>query len=270
MTMRVTILGCGSSGGVPLIGCSCAVCCSDNPKNTRTRMSILLEKDGYRLLVDMSPDLRQQALRHNIATVDAILCTHAHADHCHGIDEVRSFNYNADAVIPIYAMPETIAELEQRFDYVFMPRNPAFGWYKAQLTAHILRIGLDNPDEVQMLHLPSEDNPIFTLQCFTQNHGDIKTIGFRCGDFAYSTDVNKLDEQQLQVVEKSKLWLVDSLGEHPMPTHAHVDLALDWIKRADVERGVLIHLGHALDYDALAARLPANVTPAYDGMILEV
>ncbi|MBN67628.1 MAG: MBL fold metallo-hydrolase, partial [Rickettsiales bacterium] len=119
--MRVTILGCGASGGVPLIGCDCAVCASDNPKNKRTRVSILIEVNGLRILVDTPPDIRMQALRHNIQSVDAIIYTHAHADHVHGIDDVRSFNFHKNAAIPVFADAQTLAELQERFAYAFMP-----------------------------------------------------------------------------------------------------------------------------------------------------
>lgn len=259
--MRVTVLGCGSSGGVPLVGCPCTVCQSSNPKNIRTRVSILVEVEGKKLLIDTSPDLRVQCLRHDLRTVDAILYTHAHADHCHGIDDVRSLNYHRNDTIPMYGDPATLAEIKQRFPYVFKPHAPGYGWYKPGLIPH--EICADGAIEVF-----SVDG--IEILAFPQWHGDSLTLGFRIGDFAYSTDVNRLPEMSLEVLKGLNVWLVDCLRYEPSPTHAHLEMTLGWIQHVRPERAILTHLAHEMDYDTLAAQLPKGVEPAYDGMDIRI
>ncbi len=258
--VRLTILGCGASPGVPLIGCGCATCRSENLKNRRTRASVLIEQGGKRLLVDTSPDLRQQALRENFATVDAILYTHAHADHTHGIDEVRSFNFHAQAVIPAYGIAATRDELVQRFDYAFLPPMPEYGWFRPALEWHVV------PDE------PITRQRIADMQVtlFRQQHGPrLTSLGIRVGGIAYSTDVNHLDEAAFEALEGVEIWVVDCLTHHPVPTHAYLEQALAWIERVKPRHAVLTHMNHVLEYDALSAQLPNGVEPAYDGLRLE-
>ncbi len=259
--MKVTVLGCGSSGGVPLIGCECPVCTSDNPKNTRSRVSICMDVGDTRILVDTSPDLRMQCLNHQIKQVNAILYTHAHADHCHGIDDVRSLNFHNDGAIDIYGDDDTISQLKARFPYIFTPHNSQFGWYKPLLTPHIIAGDPDTP-----FHVADEVHII----PFQQQHGKSTTLGFRVENFAYSTDVNNLSEKSIQAIENIDVWLVDCLRYDPAPTHAHLDLTLEWIERVKPKRAVLTHMGHELEYETLKRELPAHVEPAYDGMVLEI
>ena len=259
--MKVTILGCGSSGGVPLIGCSCRVCTSDHPENKRSRVSILMEINGKRILIDTSPDLRQQALRHHFSYFDAILYTHAHADHCHGIDEVRSFNFHKDGPIDIYADTETMERLQTSFAYIFKPHMKEQGWYKPLLTPHLI----DTVDW-KAFHVADEVEII----PFEQRHGESLTLGFRAANFAYSTDVNNLPEESLQTLENLDVWVVDCLGYNPMPTHAHLELALEWIEQLRPKRAILTHMGHTIDYDTLKQQLPPHVEPAYDGLVIEI
>lgn len=258
MSLRITILGSGASSGVPLIGCDCAVCRSDNPKNKRSRVSILVEQGDTTLLIDTSPDLRMQALANRLKTVDAILITHAHADHCHGIDDVRSFNYHRNGVIPLYSNRATLEELSSRFPYVFLPPTP-HGWFRAALEPIEITPG-------QTLRL-SDD---LSIEPFSQIHGPIESLGVRIGKVAYSTDVNKFPEQSWQYLEKLDLWIVDCLRYEPAPTHAHLDLSLSWIERFRPARAVLTHLNHEFDYDRLLTETPEYVTPAYDGMVIEL
>lgn len=258
--MKVTVLGCGASGGVPLVGCDCPVCNSENPRNRRTRVSILIETKGKKILVDTSPDLREQCLRHNITSVDAILYTHAHADHIHGIDDVRSLNYNGNSAIDMYADPETLEELVRRFPYVFAPRTAHYGWYKPAMVPHALEaqhapLRFKVADEVEVIAFP-------------QWHGDHLCLGYRVEDFAYSTDVNKLPEESLQELGNLRVWLVDCLRYNRSPTHAHLEMTLDWVERIKPERAILTHMAHELDYDTLHAELPDGVEPAYDGMVI--
>lgn len=261
--MRVTVLGCGSSGGVPLLGCDCRTCTSSNPKNRRSRVSVLVETQGQKILIDTSPDLREQCLRHRILSVDAILYTHAHADHIHGIDDVRSLNYHKNGPIDIYGNPATIEELKARFPYVFSPRNSHYGWYKPELTPH----------EVCMEDLPQNfkiAGNSADITAFPQWHGDMVTLGFRFGDMAYSTDLNRIPEASFSCLNNLDLWVVDCLRPNRSPTHAHLELALEWIARVKPKRAVLTHMSHEFDYDEFYAQLPPGIEPAYDGMVIEL
>lgn len=255
METAVTVLGCGPSGGVPLVGCTCAVCRSVDPKNKRLRASVLIEQGGTRLLVDTSPDLRAQALRYGIKQVDGVLYTHTHADHCHGIDDARAFNYHSGEALAVYGTRETLNELMQRFPYAFGSNSVARGvWYKPSLTP-----------------IPIAEYDCFSIgaievRSFLQLHGKGKSLGYRIGNFAYSTDVDKLPEGSLQLLEKLDVWLVDCLQYEPAPTHAHLAMTLEWIEKLKPKRAVVTHMTHAIDYQELKVKLPAGVEPAYDGM----
>lgn len=255
MTTTITILGCGASGGVPLIGCQCAVCTSPNPKNKRTRSSILVEKGGTTLMVDSSPDLRQQALREGLSTVDAILYTHDHADHIHGIDDARSFNFHRKGSLPIYGTDDTMDGIVRRFDYAFgAPAGPDGVWFKPSLEPQIIQ----EYDEFTV--------GIIHIQSFLQHHGKGKSTGYRFGNIAYSPDVHNFPDESLQLLEKLDVWLVDCLRYQEAPTHAHLEKTLGWIERCKPKLSILIHMAHELDYDALLEVLPPNVVPAFDGM----
>lgn len=254
----VTILGCGPSGGVPLIGCDCAVCRSGDAKNIRTRASILIEKAQTRVLVDTGPDLRAQALREGIATIDAILYTHAHADHCHGIDDARAFNFHRSAAVPVYGTRETLAELGERFAYAFHPPAEGKGWHRPSLE-------LKEIDYYQSFSIGNIDFLNF-IQC----HGKVKSSGYRFGNIAYSTDVDKFPENSFQLIEKLDVWIVDCLQPEPSPTHAHLAKTLDWIAQFRPRLAVLTHMSHQLEYHSLRSQLPPYVIPAYDGMRITV
>lgn len=256
--MKVTILGCGASSGIPIIGCRCAVCQSPNPKNKRLRASILIEQGNTRLLVDMSPDLRHQALMHQITQVDAICITHAHADHTHGIDDVRPFNYMKDQPLPVYATRETFDRVKQQFSYCFQPPIPEFGWFRPALEAH----------EVELNGKAFQVSDEMAVTPFLQIHGKMPCMGIKVGNFAYSTDVNNLPEESLQTLENIEIWVVDCLRYSVAPTHAHLDMTLEWIARVKPKRAILTHMAHEMDYESLKSRLPAHVEPAYDGMVI--
>ena len=257
--IKITVLGCGSSGGVPYVGCDCATCASDNPKNTRMRASILVESEqGTRILFDTSPDLRQQILKHRIYTVDGVVYTHAHADHCHGIDDIRSFNFHAKVAINGYADAATWERIKTSFSYVFQDVAPGFGWYKPVMKAH-------------EIHANSQFSIAdIELQSFLQLHGKSETLGYSIGNFAYSTDVNNLPEVSLEVLDNLDVWLVDCLRYTPAPTHAHLEMTLGWIERVNPKLAILTHMGHEMEYQALAKQLPPNIIPAYDGMCIQL
>lgn len=256
--MKVTILGCGSSGGVPLIGCECPVCTSDNRKNRRSRVSVLVETEGKRILIDTSPDLREQALANGITTVDAIIFTHAHADHINGLDDVRSFNYHGNAPIPVFGDAHTLAEIQKRFDYAFKPPIPEYGWFRPCLIANEIEAG--RSFDIAGVH----------IQPFVQRHGKSEVLGLRIGDFAYSTDTNGILEASEAYLGGLDLWIVDCLQRDPAPTHAHLAMALEWIEKFQPEKAILTHMSHDLEYEALKRELPANVEPAWDGMQISI
>jgi phosphoribosyl 1,2-cyclic phosphate phosphodiesterase len=254
--MQVTILGSGASSGVPLVGCACPVCTSENPKNKRSRVSCLIETQGKRLLIDTSPDLRMQCLQNRIPTVDAILYTHAHADHLHGIDDVRMLNYNGSAPIPAYMDALTYEGINERFGYVFQPPIPEYGWFRPCLIPQ------------QIAAYEAFEAAGITVHPFAQNHGRIQSLGFRIGDVAYSTDVKDFPAESERYLEGLQLWIVDCLRIEPAHTHAHLELTLSWIAKYRPERAILTHLSHDFDYEALKAALPQGVEPAYDGLTI--
>lgn len=256
--MKVTILGCGPSGGVPLIGCQCAVCRSTDTRNQRSRSSVFIETQGVSILVDTSPDLRTQALRNGITRLDAVLFTHAHADHTHGIDDLRSFNYLMKQAIPVYGSAETLARLTQQFSYSFGQTGRQGG----------AAVPLLIPHEI-------EEDKVFqaagvNIQSILQYHGKGKSLGYRIGNFAYSTDVDNLPEQSLQLLDLLEVWVVDCLQYQPAPTHAHLARTLEWVERVKPKRAILTHMAHEFDYAQLRSELPAHCEPAYDGLVVEI
>lgn len=257
--MKITVLGCGSSGGVPMVGLGWGECDPNEPRNRRTRASILVEDDETRLLVDVSPDLRGQLLAADVSALDAVLLTHAHADHCHGIDDIRWINIAMSAAVPAYGDAATLAEVGRRFPYAFEPlREFSNGrYYKPTIEPR----EIDGPFAVGSIGvLP-----------FEQDHGFSTTLGFRFGAFAYSTDLVALDDAAFEALDGVELWVVDAFGRKPgHPTHAHLGLALSWIERVKPHRAVLTHMGSGLDYATLREELPDGVEPGYDGMVLEI
>lgn len=256
--MKVRILGCGSSGGVPLIGCKCAVCTSANPRNKRTRVSIVVEHDGTRVLVDASPDLRQQFLAADLSTVDAVILTHGHADHVHGLDELRSVNHYRNAPLDLWAAPDCLAEVRQRFGYAFEPPTANGIWYIPSLVPR----PIEGPFQIGALR----------IEPFLQDHGMGRdpVLGLRFGPFAYSTDVKEMPEPAFATLAGIDTWIVDCLSERPNPAHSHLEQTLGWVKRVGPRRAILTHMNHTLEYDSLAGRLPAGVEPGYDGLVVEV
>ena len=254
--MKVTLLGCGPSTGVPAIGPNWGACDPTDPRNRRRRTSLLIECRGKTVLIDTSPDLREQLLDANIAHIDAVILTHAHADHLHGIDDLRSVNALMKQPIPLYADAATLGELERRFGYVLEPL-PADGYiYKPSLVTHeiagpFIAAGLP--------FVP-----------FAQDHGFSMTLGLRVGALGYSTDVTELDDSAFAALAGIELWIVDCLRYEPHPTHSHLPKTLGWIARLDMPRAVLTHMDRQLDYRELAAKLPPWVEPGQDGLVIEL
>lgn len=253
------MLGSGSSAGVPLIGCDCAVCTSRDPKNKRSRVSTLIEAGGKHILIDTSPDLRQQALDNNIKGLDAVLFTHDHADHTHGIDELRSFNYLADSAIPVYSDANTLKSLQLRFDYVFR-KKPDKVWFRPYLEPYAI-------EDSATAQFEAAGVP-FTA--FTQIHGKTTSLGFRCGDFAYSTDVNELEPHAIEALKGTKVWFVDCLKYEPSYSHSYLEQTLRWIDIIKPQRAFLAHMTHDFDYKTLLNELPKSVQPGYDGLVVDL
>lgn len=254
--MRVTILGCGASHGVPLSTGEWGVCDPHNPKNRRRRVSILVEKQDTALLVDTSPDLREQCLMANIQKIDAVLYTHAHADHVHGIDDLRPFFFRNKVSLPLYGDADTMAILEKRFEYAFPDTRMHPDIYRPFVIPHVI----EGPFQVGGI----------SVIPFLQGHGYSTTLGYRFEKIAYSTDVVELDEAAFKILEGIEVWIVDCIALEPRATHAHLAKTLDWIARVQPRQAILTHMTHHLDYDRLMQDLPKGVGAAYDGLKVEV
>ena len=254
--MRVTILGCGGASGVPGVSMGWGTCDPANPRNRRRRSSILVEDGDTRILVDSSPDLRDQLLDAGVRTVDGLIYTHDHADHLHGIDDLREINRATRRWLPVWGASSVLETARARFPYAFEPMEEMGEFiYRPLLEAH----EITGPFAIGGI----------TVVPFDQDHGYSRTLGLRFGSVAYSTDVVEIPEASFAMLEGIDLWIIGCLVDYPHATHAHVAKALDWIDRVKPRRAVLTHMGPGLDYAALSARLPPCVVPAHDGLVLE-
>lgn len=258
MSLEIVILGSGSSGGVPRGDGDWGACDPANPRNRRSRCSMLARKHGpdgsTHALIDTSPDLREQMLASGTRHVDAVLYTHDHADQTHGIDDLRTFAARSRRRIPAWMDEPTHAALAKRFDYIFEEK---FG-YPPLLDARII------PSHGTPWSVSGAGGDI-AVRTFDQVHGPIRSVGYRLEDIAYSSDVSDLDEEALRAVSGCRLWIVDALRYAPHPTHAHLDKALAWIAAANVEKAVLTNLHIDMDYSQLSALVPKNVEVGFDG-----
>lgn len=256
--MKAVVLGSGGSSGTPAIDWGWGGCDPDDPRNRRSRPSILVEHETTRLLVDTAPELRLQLLAAGVERVDAVLYTHAHADHLHGIDDLRAINRVINAPLPTYADARTIDIIAVRFPYVFEPLDAgARFYYKPTLTPHVISDG----DAFHVGTIP--------VVAFEQNHGFSKTLGFRFGALAYTTDVVELSDAAFAVLAGVEVWIIGVLTDRPHPTHCDVDKALTWVERVRPAQAFLTHLGTDMDHEILAARLPEGVEPAWDGLVVK-
>jgi phosphoribosyl 1,2-cyclic phosphate phosphodiesterase len=264
VSLTFTILGCGSSSGVPRPALGWGACNPNNPKNRRRRCSLLVEQSNgagkTSVLVDTSPDLREQLIDADVDWLDGVLITHEHADHTHGVDDLRSLFIRHRRQLDIYLDEPTSRVMFHRFNYCFV--QPPGSQYPPMATEHRLKPG-------QSLTITGAGGPL-TAHSFLQHHGDIDSLGFRFGNLAYSSDLIRLPDESLPVLEGLDVWIVDALRYKPHPTHFSVDDALQWIARLQPKRAILTNLHADLDYDELSARLPPNVVPAYDGMRIEL
>jgi phosphoribosyl 1,2-cyclic phosphate phosphodiesterase len=250
--MQVRILGCGTSSGVPRVGNDWGRCDPAEPKNRRRRVSILVRYDNVRILVDTSPDLREQLLDAMVQDLEAVIWTHDHADHCHGIDDLRQLYHARGRPVAGYARPETVESLRRRFAYAFEGK----GGYPAVATVDPL------PDRINLGGV--------LVRTVDQPHGDITSAGLRFDaggvSIGYSTDFNAMTDEMAALFEGLDLWVVDALRRHPHPTHPHLGETLEWIRTLGAKRAILTHMDNSMDYRTLLGELPAGVEPGYDGL----
>ncbi|MBB5516455.1 phosphoribosyl 1,2-cyclic phosphate phosphodiesterase [Rubricella aquisinus] len=255
-----TILGCGSSGGVPRLGGIWGDCDPNNPRNTRRRCSMLVERfDGgavTRVLIDASPDLRAQLLDAGVGWLDGVVFTHEHADHVHGLDDLRMVVFNRRARLPVWADADTSASLINRFGYAFV--QPPGSDYPPILELN----GIYGPFEVN-----GPGGPIL-FEPFEVEHGRIDALGFRIGELAYLPDVSAMRDEAWAMVNGVDTWVVDALRRTPHPSHSHLEQTLEWIARAQPRRAVLTNMHIDLDYETVRDETPDHITPAYDMMQL--
>ena len=259
---KVTFLGSGPSSGVPGVGIGWGDCDPNNPRNNRTRQSVLVEHAGTRMLVDTTPDLRTQLLRADVDYLDAVLFTHAHADHLHGIDDLRGINKAMKKPLPVFADAATHGHIAERFSYTLAPMRP-------DEPNVFVRPVLEMTEFV-----PGDDVDVLGVRVgsFVQDHGHSSTVGFQFGGVVYSTDVKILSDDILDRLRDAELdvWIIGVFSWKEHWTHAHVDRALEWIERVKPKRAILTHLGTGIDYADLMAATPDHVVPAFDGMTVEV
>ena len=253
--MKITVLGSGSSAGTPVIGCQCRVCHSENIKNKRTRCSSMITTDdGLNILIDTSPDFKYQAMRESIQKVDAVLFTHHHADHCHGIDDLRAFCQKYKMPIPIYANEVTMAELKLKFNYAI--REESRFWETPVLQDHIAQ----SPIIIG-------DNEIIPLPVI---HGKMEILGYRLGNFAYITDVSEIPDSTISLLKGVDLLLLDCLRFEPHFSHFGFKQSIEISQKINPKRTFFIHMTHDIEYDAVSSDLPDNVYLAYDGLQLNL
>ncbi|MEL6432827.1 MAG: MBL fold metallo-hydrolase [Pseudomonadota bacterium] len=258
--LRFTILGCGSSGGVPRLGGKWGDCDPENPRNKRRRCSMLVERvtdsGTTRVLIDSSPDMRQQLLDADVGDLDAVVFTHGHADHTNGIDDLRMIVFNMRARLPVWADGDTQNGLLSRFGYAFV--QPEGSPYPPILDLHTI----DGAITIE------GQGGAIKLDPFEVNHGSIDALGFRIGGLAYLPDVLSIPDASWPALENLDVWILDALRREPHPTHVHLDLALEWMERVAPKRGVLTNMHIDLDYQTVADETPEHITPAFDGMVI--
>jgi phosphoribosyl 1,2-cyclic phosphate phosphodiesterase len=252
--MQVTILGCGTSGGVPRIGNDWGACDPNEPKNRRRRCSILVKEKDTTVLIDTSPDIREQLLDADIGKLDGVVWTHEHADQCHGIDELRVLAIRNRERVNVWGDQKTLDILMRRFDYCFrqLDGNP----YPAILQEHFIK-GPFSIGDIDFIP-------------FEQDHGSITSLGFRMGSIGYSNDLVNLDDRGFEILDGVDTWIVDAMRYTPHPTHVNLETALKWIERLKPRRAILTNMHVDLDYQTLLKELPEGVEPAYDGMVITV
>ncbi len=255
--MKVLVLGCGTSTGVPLIGCKCEVCTSSNPKNKRLRPSVIVSENNLDILIDTTPDLRTQALSLKVENVDAVLYTHTHADHIFGIDDLRMFNYlksKDNRFIPVYASETAINFIKTKFGYIFEEKSQSS---KPYLTPHVLNGSMEIKSGLTITPIPVY-------------HGKNLINGYRINDFAYITDTSKIPESSFGLLKNLDVLMIDALRHKSHPTHLSIEEAIAVSKRINPSKTYFTHMGHDLDYERIKGYGNDNLMPAYDGLCIEL
>ncbi len=257
--MKLTFLGTGTSFGVPQVGCDCAVCRSEDPRDKRTRVGAVVEQRGERLLIDTPPELRLQLLAAGIHRVDAVLFTHEHADHTHGIDDIRAISVRHEGALPMYGTADLLAGLAQRFPYIFDP-------------AMVALPGTTKPEGVGMPITPGAPVRIgsFDVTPVALPHGRTEVLGFRIGALAYVTDAKRVPDEALATLRGARVLVLNALFDRPHPTHLSIGEAVETARRIGAQQTYLTHLTHEHSHVELAARLPDGIFPAYDGLSVEI
>ena len=258
MPLRITVLGCGTSMGVPQLGCRCAVCTSNDPRNHRTRPSIHLQQGNTCVLIDAPPELRLQLLAARLDEhLDAVLITHTHADHIMGLDDVRGFTLRTGKPMPVYAEASALNDLRRVFHYVFHPFPP----------------GTSTP-QIEFREIPAVGCPLqigeMLIEPLRVFHGEMPILAFRVGPFAYVTDVSYIPPETLARLQGLELLILDALRFEPHPTHFNLQQALQMVEKLQPRRTLFTHLTHAFDYETVNAQLPEGVELAYDGQVVEI
>jgi phosphoribosyl 1,2-cyclic phosphate phosphodiesterase len=248
--LSITLLGTGTSTGIPVVGCNCAVCSSCDPHNKRTRCSALLSDGEQNILIDSAPDLRFQALREKIPRIDAVFYTHAHADHLHGIDDLRIFSYRSKVPIPLYGPTHTLSQIAHSFGYIFNRDTP---WGQ---TPNLELCPIDATTAVGDLQI----TPIPLL------HGHMKSFGYRCGPIAYLTDCNQIPPSSLELLKDLKLLILDALRFKQHPTHFSIPEAIEIAQKVGAEQTLLTHMSHDVDHETCNNQLPPGISLGYDGL----
>ena len=254
--MQLTMLGVGSSAGTPVVGCSCATCLSSDSRNKRTRCSSLITLDsGENILIDTGPDLRDQALREKIKRIDAVLYTHTHADHLHGIDDLRAFCQLQRSQIPLYAKEDAVLHIKQKFGYTL--RDPLIDFW-----------------DLPVLRITAVEAPFdlfgTTITPIPVMHGKSQIFGYRIGNFAYMTDVSEIPESSFALLQNLDILLLDCLREKSHPTHINIEQSLAYIGRIKAKQSYMIHMTHELEYASLSKKLPKDVFVGFDGLKLHI
>jgi phosphoribosyl 1,2-cyclic phosphate phosphodiesterase len=256
--MKVTVLGSGTSQGVPQIGCRCPACRSADPRDKRRRASVLIEIEGLTIVIDTGPDFRMQCLDAGIGRIDAVLYTHAHADHVHGIDDLKAVNNLMQSPVAAYAEAGVFERIRARFEYVFAGgRSDHGGFWRPEVTPHAIGAGTFAIGPIE-------------ITAFAQKHGRGTSWGFRIDRFAYSTDTDALDDAAFAALRGVELWIVDALRDRPHVSHSHLAQTVAWIERIGAARARLVHMNHEVTHADWESRLPEAIRPAFDGEVLQL
>ncbi len=260
-SLTITVLGSGTSAGVPMIGCHCAVCSSEDPRDRRFRPSILVSYGGHNVLIDTAPELRLQAVREKIDRLSAVVYTHAHADHIYGLDDVRRYNTLMKSPLPLYAAPEALATLRAAFPYAFEPPLPPDRAHKD---------AIDRPELAPVVI----EGPFYLLGVrwipIDMLHGRFRVLGFRIGDFAYCTDCSEIPAAGREQLRGLDTLILDALRPRPHPTHLSFEQALAMIEDLKPRRAYFTHLSHDVKHAEIEATLPGHVRVSYDGLKLDI